>query len=232
MSTTKELRNAAEELIEVLGLIDETTEEPIVLKKEVKGKLVELTEGEIVEIIKDSAKEITPDDEISDETREVIDEILNASKKKTSTAKGKKVPVAVEIEEDEDDVDDEIEEDEIKPLKKETKKAPVTKGKKAIVIEEDNEEDDDEDEEIVEEKPVKEKKSAKVKAEKIVKEKKITSFGLSIELLCSNPSMDIETLKKKVKSQGIDPDKGNGLRSATVIVKKIVRLLKENKLMK
>jgi hypothetical protein len=100
---------------------------------------------------------------------------------------------------------------------KPAKEVPA-KGKKAVVpVKEEKE-------------PKKEKavKSAKEKKEKEVKEKRVTAYGFAIELLCSDPSMDMETLKKKIKLKGINTDEGNGLRSAHVIVKKIVKLLTIN----
>jgi hypothetical protein len=282
MSTTKELRNAAEELIDVLKLVDvqivngEEENVPIVISKKA-------TDEEIIAIIKEAAEEIQPDDDLSDETREIIDGILNAPKKKIEklvpVVKGKKVPVVVEIEEgvdpgiEEEELNNEIpmelideindavnikqlkeliddydvftphvrklkeikdvvdlrdamleivspvEPEPVVEIKKPVKQSPVPPAKKkAITI-------------VKEEKPVpvKEKKE---KVVKVKKEKRITAFGVAIELLCSNPSMDMETLKKKVKSKGIDPDQGNGLRSAHVIVKKIVKLLTINGLLK
>jgi hypothetical protein len=91
--------------------------------------------------------------------------------------------------------------------------------------------------EEVEEKPkkkitvVKEEKETKVKKEKAVSERKVTLFGTAIEVLCTDPFMTVETLKKKVKSKGLDPEVGNGVRSAHVIVKKIAGLLKKNGLL-
>jgi hypothetical protein len=104
---TKQLKSAAEELIEVLGLVDETTKKEIIITKKTPDE-------DIIELIKEAAGEINPDDDISDETRSVIEELVNNSKKAVVPGKGKKEPEP-ELEEDEDE-DAEPDEDEDAPI--------------------------------------------------------------------------------------------------------------------
>jgi len=212
--TVKQLRNVAEELIDVLGLIDEVTEEPIIIQKKA-------TEDEIVEIIKNAVMEMTEDDEISEGAHAIINELIASPKKKTApTTKGKKAPIAVEIEEEyDDDIENEINEvEEEKPAKKESKKVPaaaLAKGKKVPVV-------------------VEEEKPAKVKAEKkekVVKEKKLrernSDFATALEIIGKNPWMSLSELRDKMTKKGADP-KSNGIRNANLIVKRVLELLEKN----
>lgn len=134
MSTTKELKSAAEELIEVLGLVDDKKKPIIITKK--------TTDEEMVNLIKEAAAEVLPDDEISDETRTVIDELMSSPKKKAvpapAPAKGKKV-VIPEPEEDDEDVDNDDAEadDENATLVAEIEDAEKLKDLKAIIADND-----------------------------------------------------------------------------------------------
>jgi hypothetical protein len=91
---TKQLKSAAEELIEVLGLVDDVTKKEIVITKKTSDE-------EMIMLIKEAAGEITPEDDITEETRSTIDELLAKPK---PAAKGKKV-AEPEPEEEEEDVD-------------------------------------------------------------------------------------------------------------------------------
>jgi hypothetical protein len=278
MSTTKELKSAAEELIRVLQLVDVE----IVKGKEVKTPITiskNATDEEIEAIIKEASEAVEEGDNLSDETLAVIDEINNPPKKKEIAApvKNKKAPIVIEPEEIEvagnvsklfieiedavnskqlkaiiskhdvfkaaakklnaisdvgdlrdamldilDELPEVIEENVVvneKPAKP-AKEVPA-KGKKAVTPVK---------EEKPEKSPAKEKaaKPGKEKKGKVNKVKRITAYGFAIELLCSDPSMDKETLKRKVELKGINPNDGNGLRSAYVIVKKVVKLLTIN----
>jgi hypothetical protein len=158
MATDKELKAAAKELNEVLGI-----QPPI----NVKAPGADLTKG-----IKSAIKLITDDDEFTDETQEVIDE-LKVSKKTAPApppppAKKKAAPVVEEEDDDDDDDeepvpapknkkkaapvvedDDDDDDDDEEPAPKAKKKAVApevpAKKKKAPVIEEDDDDDDDEE---------------------------------------------------------------------------------------
>jgi hypothetical protein len=140
MSTTKQLKNAAEELIDVLGLVDDDTKKPIAITKKT-------TDAEMIDIIKEAAEAVEPDDEISDETRTVIDELLNADKKAAPAAKGKApAPIAPSTKgkkvpepepKEEEDPEDVPEEDTGEALFAEVEDAETLKELKAILANND-----------------------------------------------------------------------------------------------
>lgn len=186
MATDKALKVAAKELNEVLGI-----EPPI----NVKGSGDDLTKA-----LKVAIKLITDDDEFTEVTQEVVDE-LKAAKKAAAPAppakKGKAAPVVEEDEEEEEEEedeeeviapakkgkkvpvveeDDEDEDEEEVPAPKKGKVAPApVKGKKVAVVEDDD--DEDEDDEPV--KPAKKAaKEEKVKAPKKTKEETFKGPGI------------------------------------------------------
>jgi hypothetical protein len=245
MITTKQLKNAAEELIEVLGLVDDVTKKAIAITKK-------MGDDEIIALIKEAAEEVTPDDEISEETREIIDELLNATKKKATApaAKGKKVIVpepepeddedVEEIDEDfeelptdgpENGVDDEDEDEAPVVPDKKAKKQPVAekavapaKPKKAITP-------------VKEEAPAKESKpakAAKVAKEKPAKAAKVkkprernSAFADALLILGKTPEMPVAELIQKVLAKGYDDTAKNGIRSAHLIMKRAIEHLKQ-----
>ena len=127
MATDKQLKKAATELNDVMGLTPAIN---------VKGDVDVLTKG-----IKAAMKHITPEDEFSETTQEVIDEFTAKPAKAAAAPAAKKKAVVVEDDDDDDD-DDEPE-------------VPAKKGKKAPVVVEDDDDDDDEPE-----VPAKKKKAA------------------------------------------------------------------------
>jgi outer membrane biosynthesis protein TonB len=239
---SKQLKEAAKELNEAFGL------KPAI---NLKG-----TDEELLAGIKEALLEKTEDDTFTEGTQAVIDVIEAEEKvierkaqkaKSKAKSKAKKLAEAEAEEEDEDEPEDEPEEDPeeeeeeeeapVKPAaKKDSKKpapAPVVEEKKADKKESKKptttkkevvEEDDDE----VEEKP---KKNPHVK----VKEPKGPSaYGTAIELMCKTPDQSIEDLKKGLEKKGIKVTTSNisAIRTAFGTVRKIVSLLRENKLMK
>ena len=213
-ATQKELKSAVKELNEVLGL------SPAI---NAKGTPEEMVKG-----IKAAIK-LIEDDEFSDETQAVIDELKPAGK--TAPApKGKKAPVVVEededeedeVEEDEDEEDEdeeeedkeeEEEEEEEKPKAKGKKPVPAPvvapKGKKApVVVEEDDEEEDDEEEETPKGKKGKEKeKEVPVKKNPFKRpEGQRTKKAVVEEMLKIKGGVTIEEIAKKITDEGIDPD--------------------------
>jgi hypothetical protein len=127
----KELRVAAKELVETLGLVDKKKKAIVITKT--------MTEEELTKIVTDALPLIDPEqDEFTDETQALIDEMK--APKKT----GKKKPAPVEDDDDDaeaDDAeeandDDDDDEPEEKPAKGKKKPAPV----------EDDDDDDDDDE--------------------------------------------------------------------------------------
>jgi hypothetical protein len=174
MVNEKQLRKAAAELNDVMGL------EP---KINTKASVAVLTAG-IVEAI----DKIDPDDEFSEATRAVIEE-LSAEEGKPAPKKGKgkgkpapkkKKPVYEDDDDFDDDVNDDIledlddlddfddDDDEPAPKKGKGKGKPAPKKKKPVYEEEEEEEDDvfdegeefgtDEEEEEEDEKPTPKKK--------------------------------------------------------------------------
>lgn len=113
MATEKELKAAAKELNNVLGV-----DPPI----SVKGASID----DLKKDLKTAIELIEADDEFSEETQDVIDELIVEEKKPTK--KGKKAPVIVEEEEEEEDIEEEIEEEEDDHLAELT--ALITNAKK------------------------------------------------------------------------------------------------------
>ena len=111
MRKIEELRSAAKELVETLGLVDENKDDIVITNK--------MKAPELEAIIKDAVNEpglITPDDEFTEETLEIIEEYKEKPK-----PTGKKKPAPVKEEEEEDP-----EEEEAPPAKK-TPPAPPAK---------------------------------------------------------------------------------------------------------
>ena len=103
MRKIEELRSAAKELVETLGLVDENKDDIVITNK--------MKAPELEAIIKDTVNEpglITPDDEFTEETLEIIEEYKEKPK-----PTGKKKPAPVKEEEEEDP-----EEEEAPPAKK------------------------------------------------------------------------------------------------------------------
>jgi len=90
MRKIEELRSAAKELVETLGLVDENKDDIVITNK--------MKAPELEAIIKDAVNEpglITPDDEFTEETLEIIEEYKEKPK---STGKKKPAPVKEEEE--------------------------------------------------------------------------------------------------------------------------------------
>ena len=117
MRKIEELRSAAKELVETLGLVDENKDDIVITNK--------MKEPELVAIIKDAVNEpglITPDDEFTEETLEIIEEY----KDKPKTA-GKKKPISAKKEEAEEAEEEAAEEAEEEAAEEEEEEAPPTK---------------------------------------------------------------------------------------------------------
>lgn len=156
MATDKQLKKAATELNDVMGLTPAIN---------VKGDTETLTKG-----IKAAMKHITPEDEFTDDTQAVIDEFTaKPAKAAAASPVKKKAPVVVEEDDeedeeadDDDDDEEEVEEDEEEEIPEPPKKkkaAPVVeapKKKKAPVVEEEDDDEEEEEEPVV----VKKKKAA------------------------------------------------------------------------
>jgi len=68
---------------------------------------------------------------------------------------------------------------------------------------------------------------AKDKVEKPKKEKVPSAYGTAVSLMCKNPNLTFAELKEQLKKQGFEKD--SACRTAHVTVKKVIALLKENK---
>ena len=114
MRKIEELRSAAKELVETLGLVDENKDDIVITNK--------MKAPELEAIIKDAVNEpglITPDDEFTEETLEIIEEYKEKPK-----STGKKKPAPVKEEEEEDPEEEEEEEEKPTTKKDSSKKTP------------------------------------------------------------------------------------------------------------
>jgi len=154
MVNEKQLRKAAAELNDVMGLDPEIP---------VKGNIKTVTEG-IVEAI----SKIDPDDDFTEATQAVIDELTPKKGKGKPAPKKVKEPEPEEDEEEDDDDaeytepdDEEEEEEEEEPAPKKGKGKPAPKKVKEPEPEEDDEEEEEdmEDEDDEEEETPKKKRA-------------------------------------------------------------------------
>lgn len=234
MFKTRQLRLAAEELVEVLLLTE----------KDAKGKKVpvvideEASPADLIEMIKEAIEIIEAGDEFTPATQAVIDELKVEDDDAPTPAKKKAAPV-----EDDDDPDQEAAE---AIHKKNIADKPVNAGKRKVVIPDDDDpdldedappvkkkkviipDDDDDDPDAEEEKP---KKTAK-KEPKEKKERVPSAYGTSVSIMCKTPDITIAELNKQLKKLGIDVEGGkSAVQTGFGVVRKIVSLLRENSLM-
>jgi hypothetical protein len=214
---TKDLKNAYSEMIKVLDLVDAKTKEPLVVSKKA-------TAEELIDSIKKYASFIEEEDEFSDETQSILDEILiekeDDEEDEIPVSKTKKLNKEV-IEEDEDEYDliEEVQDAEsILELKELVKESdifkPLRKGigllkdkdlgklrKKMLdLLSPDTEEEQEEKEEV---KPVKKSESKKYPAKKapVKREVKKTikrsdSVANAIKLVCKKGGSFKEIMDK------------------------------------
>lgn len=247
MIKTKQLRIAAEELIEVLLLTE----------KDAKGKKVpvvideEATVEEMTKIVRDAIPLIEEGDDFTDETQAVIDE-LKEDEDEEPAPKKKAKPAPADDDDDEDapppkkkavPVDDDDDDDGQAAAEKIHKKNVASKPTRTAPEEDDDEDEppvkkkkvvipdndlDDDDPDAEEEKP---KKAAK-KEPKEKKERVPSAYGTAVSIMTKTPDITIAELNKKLVKLGIDVEGGkSAVQTGFGVVRKIVKELRENGLM-
>ncbi len=220
MVSQKQMRIAAKEMVEVLGLVDDD-KEPLVVSKDATVK-------ELQKLIEDAIPLIDPKvDKFSEETDAVIAEY---SPKEKPSKKPARYEAPAEDDDDAPEADDDDDEEEEEPEEKPAKK-PAKRPAKAPVKEEDDDDDDEPEEKKEEKKPAKKPVSPPRKREP--KERVPSAYGTSVELMCTDPDMSMEKLQKELSKLGIDTKAGkSAVNTGYGVVRKVVSLLKKNGFMK
>lgn len=221
-----QLITVAETLNEILGLDPEIP---------TKGKKV--TVEMLTEKINEAVDLLVEDDKLPEEVREILSEMHPDNEL-----------FAAPESDSEEDVEDEGGEDEVEDeageAEADAEETEVEAGEDA----DSSEETDDEATDAVEKpkkgkgkkgkgKSKKEKvaKEPKPKKEKVKKEPVVrepSAFGVATNILCKNPDMPYADLKEAVRQEIGSDAKMTAISTAYSSVRKVVRLLRENKLMK
>lgn len=194
----KAMQKAAKELNQKLGL------DPAI-------KIVGNTKTTMRDQLIQSAALILEDDDITDETLELL-ATLSAEEeevKETPPTKKKAAPKAKKKEEEEEEEEEWDEEEEEEEEEAPAKKTPTKKA------------------------PAKEKAAPKTKVVKEKKAKALSAYGVSIDILGKNPDISANDLKKEVAKQGIDvEEKNSSITTAYSQFGKVVKVLRAHKHMK
>ncbi len=209
------------------------------------------TEKQISEKIIEASELLQPKDKLSFNTRRVVRHLNKKEEINWDSPKAKRETMDTMTDILEDDVvldGDEIEDDvEIENLPElpPTVKMPNPFKDEPVYEKEVTQETIDDVEQTIETKTDVKSKKKKGKRGRpplplpdvIVKRKGKRPYGesphgIGIELMCKNPDLTYPELKKMVEEQVVVPTFNNGVRSAWIIVTKVVGLLRKNGLMK